>query len=122
MLQPYQVAIAVAAVAVIVGTLIYRARTRRKTAEFFAGELANPDPQVRAAACIEWTEYGLARSCQQLLQLIEQEKDPYVLATLADAVRSRAWEPQSSARVAELREFAAGYHRDNSPVTKGEQP
>lgn len=101
----------VVAVLAFSAALTYRQLQRRRTANYFAVRIANTDPAIRAQACTQWAEFGLHRSAPLFLYLIEREQDQVVLTALADAIRARAWEPESSRQITQLRQFATDFHR-----------
>jgi carbamoyl-phosphate synthase large subunit len=88
------------------GAVIWRARDRRL--RVLAGSLNAPDPARRAAAAEALTGLGLDRVGEILLAHARVENDPAVRRTMALAIARRQWEPAAVARVADLRQWAAG--------------
>lgn len=102
-----QSAVLVIAIAVLVGSVGYRQFQRRRTARFYRTELVNPNPEVRAAAAAAWAGFGLYRCAPDLLRALDSESDATVRLAIVKAVRTRAWEPNSSRHIEQLRSECA---------------
>lgn len=108
--------IGMVAIAAVLGAICHRQYRRRSTRRYFRRRLADPDPVTRSAAARDWSVFGLHRSSADLLDLLRRESDADVLASVADAVRLRAWEPTTRRSTWELREWCAAYRsRHDAP-------
>lgn len=101
------------ALTVLLGAVVARARQRRRTVRYFRDRLASPDPAVRASAVRAWATFGLYRCAADLLATFGVESDPQVRCAIVEAVRSRAWEPDSRPEIGELRARCAQFQQDH---------
>lgn len=90
----------------LVVAVLWRGRSRRRTGVGLTVALRDGDPARRAAAVRVATEQGLRAYAAVLAKLIDVERDPRVLAALAEGVLRNSWEPADRPAILRLRLWA----------------
>jgi hypothetical protein len=88
--------------------LVWRLSARHLRKRSLVRRLASPTPESRVAAGTQLIELGLSRAAKPLLAYVGGEPDPDVRRDVALAIARRQWEPNGTAGVAELRQWARG--------------
>jgi hypothetical protein len=106
--DPTALALVAAGGVAIGGAVAWRQVARHGRKRTLLRRLASPVPDRRARAAVDLVDLGLGRVAGPLLAHVATEEDARVRRDLALAVARRQWEPNGSARVAELRQWARG--------------
>jgi hypothetical protein len=98
--------------------VLWRYLHRRRETHLLRQELADTEPQERARGGIALVDLGLSRAAGPLLTHVATEPDGRVRLAIALAIGRRQWEPGNTARVRQIREWAAlELQRQDRPMT-----
>jgi hypothetical protein len=107
MTDDVRMGLVIAGAALVLLAIVWWLTSRQRRKRRLVRQLRANDAQERARAGVRLVDLGLGRAARPLLDHVSGETDARVRLAIALAVARRQWEPNNTARVASLRDWAS---------------